>query len=104
LAFVLVSAGVWIMRRSDPAQPRPFRAPLSSPRFPLVPLLGALLCALLIVSLDRFTLQIALAWMGLGFVVYFLYGRSHSKLQQGIVVVPTEAAPAALLKADAGNS
>ncbi|MBJ6110329.1 amino acid permease [Hymenobacter sp. BT523] len=92
LAFVLVSIGVWLMRRSHPEQPRPFRAPLSSPGFPLVPALGAVLCTLLIVALDAFTLQVAVVWMLLGFGVYFLYGRKHSKLQQGIVVVPTELA------------
>ena len=41
LAFVLVSLGVWIMRRSDPDQPRPFRAPFSTPSLPLVPIMGA---------------------------------------------------------------
>jgi APA family basic amino acid/polyamine antiporter len=92
LAFVLVSVGVWLMRRTHPAQPRPFRAPLSSPGFPLVPALGALLCTALIVALDAFTLQVAIGWMLLGFGVYFLYGRKNSKLQQGIVVVPSEAA------------
>jgi len=90
LAFVLVSGGVWLMRRSHPEQPRPFRAPLSSARFPLVPFLGALICTLLIAALDAFTLQVAVVWMLLGFAVYFVYGRKNSKLQQGIVVVPTE--------------
>jgi APA family basic amino acid/polyamine antiporter len=90
LAFVLVSLGVWIMRKSDPDQFRPFRAPLSTPRFPLVPILGAVLCAVLIVSLDAFTLEVALGWMLLGFIVYFLYGRVNSQLQKGIVVVPRE--------------
>jgi len=90
LAFVLVSVGVWLMRRSHPEQPRPFRAPLSSARFPLVPFLGALICTLLIAALDAFTLQVAVVWMLLGFAVYFVYGRKNSKLQHGIVVVPTE--------------
>ncbi|UOQ69098.1 amino acid permease [Hymenobacter volaticus] len=90
LAFVLVSVGVWLMRRSHPNQPRPFRAPLSSPRFPLVPFLGALLCTLLIVALDAFTLKVATSWMLLGIAVYFLYSRKRSLLQHGIVVVPTE--------------
>lgn len=90
LAFVLVSAGVWIMRRSDPAQPRPFRAPLSSPAFPLVPILGMLVCLGMIIALDAFTLKVAVGWMLLGLVVYFLYGQRNSKLQQGIVVTPTE--------------
>jgi basic amino acid/polyamine antiporter, APA family len=90
LAFVLVSVGVWIMRRSDPDQPRPFRSPLSSPAFPLVPILGALICTLMIVALDANTLKLALGWMILGFVVYFIYGKRNSLLQRGVVVVPTE--------------
>ncbi|ALW86527.1 amino acid permease [Hymenobacter sedentarius] len=98
LAFVLVSLGVWIMRRSDPDQPRPFRSPLSSPSFPLVPIMGALICLLLIVALDAFTLKVALGWMLLGFVVYFLYGRRKSLLQKGIVVVPTEMEEAAFIE------
>ena len=90
LAFVLVSAGVWIMRRSDPDQPRPFRAPLSSPALPLVPILGMLVCLGMIVALDLFTLTVAIGWMAVGLVVYFLYGKVNSKLQKGIVVRPTE--------------
>ncbi|ALD21411.1 amino acid permease [Hymenobacter sp. DG25A] len=90
LAFVLVSAGIWIMRRSDPAQHRPFRAPLSSPSFPLVPVMGVLVCTSMILALDSFTLKVAFGWMILGFIVYFLYGKRNSKLQQGIVVMPTE--------------
>ena len=103
LAFVLVSAGIWIMRRSDPDQPRPFRAPLSSPALPLVPLLGAVICGGMIYALDRFTLQVAFAWMAIGFVVYFLYGRQNSKLQQGIVVIPTEMDEEAFIKPDPRN-
>ena len=75
-AFVVVSIGIWIMRRTNPDIPRPFRTPL----VPLVPILGAIVCSLMIVSLDNFTQQVALAWMLLGFVCYFSYGRSHSKL------------------------
>jgi APA family basic amino acid/polyamine antiporter len=90
LAFVLVSLGVWIMRRSNPDQPRPFRSPLSSPSFPLVPIMGAIVCTLLIIGLDTFTLQVAVGWMLLGFIVYFIYGRSNSMLQKGVVVVPDQ--------------
>jgi APA family basic amino acid/polyamine antiporter len=98
LAFVLVSIGIWIMRRSDPAQPRPFLAPLSTPSFPLVPFLGAAVCTLLIASLDKFTLLAAVGWMLVGFVVYFLYGKRNSMLQKGIVVVPTELDEEAFIK------
>lgn len=90
LAFVLVSIGVWIMRRTDPEQPRPFRSPLSTASFPLVPFLGAAICLAMILALDSMTLKLALGWMLIGFIVYFIYGRQNSKLQQGIVVVPQE--------------
>ncbi|GAB3334101.1 amino acid permease [Hymenobacter humi] len=103
LAFVLVSLGVWIMRRSDPDQPRPFRSPLSSPSFPLVPVMGALICLLLIVALDAFTLKVAMGWMLLGFIVYFLYGKRNSLLQKGVVVVPTEMEEAAFITPDKDN-
>jgi APA family basic amino acid/polyamine antiporter len=75
-AFVLVCIGVWMMRRSRPNQPRPFRAPL----VPLVPILGILICSGMIISLDRRTQMTALGWMLAGFVIYFGYSRSHSKL------------------------
>ncbi|MET4107141.1 amino acid permease [Hymenobacter sp. UYP22] len=104
LAFVLVSAGVWIMRKSDPAQPRPFRSPLSSPSFPLVPILGMVVCLGMIAALDSFTLQVALVWMLLGFIVYFIYGKRNSKLQQGIVVVPTEMEEQAFIEPDSKNA
>jgi APA family basic amino acid/polyamine antiporter len=103
LAFVLVSLGVWIMRKSDPAQPRPFRAPLSSPSFPLVPIMGALICLLLIGALDSFTLKVAFGWMFLGFIVYFLYGKRNSMLQKGIVVIPEEMEKEAFIKPDPHN-
>jgi APA family basic amino acid/polyamine antiporter len=75
-AFVLVSIGIWILRRSEPDRHRPFRTPL----VPLVPILGAIVCSVMIVSLDTYTQLTALGWMLIGFVMYFLYGRSHSKL------------------------
>ena len=75
-AFVLVSAGVWIMRRSDPDAKRPFRTPL----VPMVPLLGVLICSGLIISVDRTTQLTAGAWMLVGFVIYFLYSKANSKL------------------------
>ncbi|SFQ00922.1 amino acid permease [Hymenobacter arizonensis] len=103
LAFVLVSLGVWIMRRSDPDQPRPFRSPLSSPSFPFVPVMGALVCLLLIVALDSFTLKVAMGWMLLGFIVYFLYSKRNSLLQKGIVVVPKEMDEQAFIEPDKDN-
>ncbi|MBT2557889.1 amino acid permease [Hymenobacter sp. ISL-91] len=103
LAFVLVSLGVWIMRKSNPEQPRPFRAPLSSASFPLVPIMGAVVCSALIIGLDIATLEVAAIWMVLGFVVYFLYGKRNSMLQKGVVVVPTEIDEEAFIKPDKDN-
>ncbi len=81
-AFVLVSLGIWILRIKSPNTERPFRSPLSSPLFPLVPILGALICLGMIVALDAQTLQVAFGWMVVGLVVYFLYSKKHSKLRQ----------------------
>jgi basic amino acid/polyamine antiporter, APA family len=78
LAFVLVSLGTWIIRRSDPDTPRPFRTPL----VPFVPIMGALICTGMIVALDPTTLKTAFGWMALGLLVYFGYSQKHSKLQQ----------------------
>ncbi len=75
-AFVLVSIGVWMLRRAQPTLKRPFRTPM----VPLVPILGAIFCSVMIVSLDTYTQMTAIGWMLLGFVIYFLYSRSHSKL------------------------
>jgi APA family basic amino acid/polyamine antiporter len=76
LAFTLVCVGIVIMRKKDPDHPRPFRTPL----VPLVPILGALLCIAMIVSLDNRTIEVALAWMVIGLLIYFGYSKVHSKL------------------------
>lgn len=74
-AFVLVSAGVWIMRVKQPNVVRPFRTPL----VPVVSTLGVLVCTAMIISLDKTTQLTALGWMIIGLVIYFSYSRSHSK-------------------------
>jgi APA family basic amino acid/polyamine antiporter len=77
-AFVLVCVGVIIMRKLQPNTPRPFRTPL----VPLVPILGVLVCGLMIGNLEPRTQLTALGWMVLGLVIYFVYSRSHSKLNK----------------------
>jgi APA family basic amino acid/polyamine antiporter len=74
-AFVLVSAGVWIMRVRQPGVNRPFKVPL----VPLVSTLGIVVCGAMIVSLDSTTKLTALSWMIIGLVIYFSYSRFHSK-------------------------
>ena len=81
-AFVLVSLGVWILRIKSPNIERPFKSPLSSSRFPLVPILGAGICTAMIVAIDSRTLTVAAIWMVIGLVVYLVYSRHHSKLKQ----------------------
>jgi APA family basic amino acid/polyamine antiporter len=85
-AFVLVSAGVWMLRVREPNIKRPFKAPL----VPVVSTLGVLVCTGMIVALDAQTLKVAFGWMALGLVVYFLYSRHHSKLR-----IPGEILPKA---------
>lgn len=75
-AFVLVSAGVWLLRISDPELVRPFKTPL----VPLVPILGILVCMAMIVSLPGQTQLSAFLWMLFGFIVYFIYGVKNSRL------------------------
>jgi APA family basic amino acid/polyamine antiporter len=77
-AFVLVSLGILIMRKSNPDLPRPFKTPL----VPLVPILGVLVCTAMIIALDAFTLKAALVWMLLGLIIYFTYSRRNSHLHK----------------------
>lgn len=76
-AFVLVSLGVFIMRRKAPELQRPFRTPAVG----LVSVLGAVICLGMIVALDIHTLTAAFIWMLLGLIVYFTYSRKRSKLR-----------------------
>jgi APA family basic amino acid/polyamine antiporter len=78
LAFVLVCAGIWILRRNAPDAVRPFRTPL----VPLVPILGMAVCSLMIISLDRLTQLSALTWMLVGLDVYLLFGLRSSILKK----------------------
>src|SRR5829696_5206446 len=80
LAFVIVCAGVWILRVRSPEIPRAFKTPL----VPLVPLLGILSCFGLMAGLPLDTWLRLLVWLALGLVVYFVYGKSHSHLGRGV--------------------
>jgi basic amino acid/polyamine antiporter, APA family len=78
LAFVLVCAGVMILRKTRPDLERPFRTPL----VPLVPILGMLSCFGLMATLPGDTWLRLFVWLLIGFVIYFSYGRKHSVLQK----------------------
>jgi APA family basic amino acid/polyamine antiporter len=75
-AFILVCAGIMILRKSNPTLDRPFKTPL----VPIVPLLGILVCASMIISLPGETQISSLVWMLLGLGFYFSYSRKKSKL------------------------
>ncbi|HET9796426.1 MAG TPA: amino acid permease [Gemmatimonadaceae bacterium] len=79
LAFVIVCAGVWILRVRSPEIPRAFRTPL----VPLVPLLGILSCFGLMAGLPKDTWIRLIVWLVIGLAVYFAYGKSHSHLGRG---------------------
>jgi APA family basic amino acid/polyamine antiporter len=76
LAFVIVCAGVWILRVRSPEIPRSFKTPL----VPIVPLLGIISCFGLMAGLPKDTWYRLLIWLVIGFVLYFTYGQKHSLL------------------------
>ncbi|HQR39307.1 MAG TPA: amino acid permease [Blastocatellia bacterium] len=76
LAFVIVCAAVLIMRRTNPDAHRPFRVPFS----PLFPILGILICLLLMFSLPVENWYRLIVWLLVGFLIYFFYGKKHSHL------------------------
>jgi APA family basic amino acid/polyamine antiporter len=78
LAFVLVCAGVWILRTKRPDLERPFRTPL----VPFVPIMGILCCFGLMLTLPGDTWLRLAVWLIIGFVIYFGYSRRHSVLQR----------------------
>ena len=78
-AFVLVSLGVIVLRRTQPDLERAFR----TPAVPLVPILAVLSCVFLMLNLGTLTWWRFVVWMALGLVVYFFYGYRHSRLATG---------------------
>jgi APA family basic amino acid/polyamine antiporter len=75
-AFILVSVAVLVLRRTRPDLPRAFRTPMA----PLVAGLSVVMCLYLMLNLTGETWERFVIWMALGLVVYFLYGRRHSRL------------------------
>jgi APA family basic amino acid/polyamine antiporter len=78
-AFVLVSAGVIFLRRTDPDRPRPFRVP----GVPYTPIISILACFYLMIQLPTVTWIRFGIWLAVGLVFYFLYGYKNSVLRTG---------------------
>jgi APA family basic amino acid/polyamine antiporter len=76
-AFVIVSIGVIVLRRTHPDLPRHFRTPWS----PVVPALSALVSFVLMLSLPGETWERLFIWMGVGVVIYFAYSVRNSRLR-----------------------
>ena len=78
LAFIIVCAGVLVLRFRRPDLPRPFRAPFS----PVTPVLGILISLAMMLGLPRDTWLRLVIWLVIGLVIYFSYSIRHSKLDK----------------------
>jgi basic amino acid/polyamine antiporter, APA family len=78
-AFIVVAVGVIVLRRTRPDLPRAFRTPW----VPALPVLSVTASLWLMLNLPTETWLRFAIWMVIGFAVYFLYGRSHSRLSPG---------------------
>lgn len=77
-AFSLVCLGILIMRKKMPDAVRSFRVPL----VPFVPIAGIAVCFYLMYSLPSESWLRLLIWMAIGVLIYFVYGKSRSKLNK----------------------
>jgi APA family basic amino acid/polyamine antiporter len=75
-AFIVVALGIIVLRRTRPDLERAYRTPL----VPLVPILAVLASLWLMLNLPAETWVRFFVWMVFGLVVYFAYGRRHSRL------------------------
>jgi APA family basic amino acid/polyamine antiporter len=75
-AFVLVCISVIVLRKTEPNMQREFKTPF----VPLVPLLGVAACVLMMVGLGWTNWLRLFAWMALGVIIYFIYSKKNSNL------------------------
>jgi basic amino acid/polyamine antiporter, APA family len=80
LAFVIVCIAVMVLRRTNPAQPRPFRTPW----VPLVPILGIAFNGYMMYKLGWINWARLIGWLIIGLVIYFTYSRHHSRVQNAL--------------------
>jgi len=78
LAFVIVCLAVLVMRRTNPQANRPFRCPW----VPTIPILGIVMCLMLMFALPSENWWRLGIWMGIGMLIYFFYGRKHSVMRR----------------------
>jgi len=78
-AFILVCIGVIVLRKRRPDLVRSFKTPC----VPVVPVLGIVICLMMMYSLGVDNWLRLVLWLGVGLVIYFQYGVKHSKLRKG---------------------
>ncbi|WP_047757684.1 amino acid permease [Geobacillus sp. ZGt-1] len=77
-AFITVSIGVLVLRKTQPDLKRAFRVPF----VPVIPILAVLFCGYLVLQLPAMTWIGFVSWLLIGLVIYFIYGRKHSELNE----------------------
>jgi APA family basic amino acid/polyamine antiporter len=88
-AFIIVCAGVLVLRFTRKDLHRPFKVPL----FPVLPILGALLCGYLMLNLPATAWERFLIWLVIGLSIYFFYGRRKSRLREAPPASPSQSTP-----------
>ncbi len=78
LAFVIVCIAIMILRHTNPVQHRPFRTPW----VPFIPIMGILFNGYMMYKLGWVNWARLIVWLIIGLVIYFSYGRYHSRVQQ----------------------
>src|SRR5438874_1865199 len=79
-AFILVCIGVWILRRRRPDLQRAFKVPA----VPFVSTAGVIICGAMIYGLGWTNWLRLIVWLFIGLLIYFTYGRRHSKVQLAV--------------------
>jgi APA family basic amino acid/polyamine antiporter len=80
-AFIIVSAAVIVLRRSQPERPRSFRVPL----VPWLPLISIFSCLFLMMGLPLQTWVRFFVWLAIGLVIYYFYSRHRTKNAPGLI-------------------
>ncbi len=78
-AFTMVCVAVWVLRVKEPNLQRNFKVPA----LPVIAVLGIVINIYLIINLSKEAQMYSLSWLAIGFVIYFLYSKRNSKMQNG---------------------
>lgn len=92
LAFVIVCIAIMVLRVREPDKARPFRTPLAWP-IPVVPVLGVLFNGYMMIKLGWLNWARLVVWLVIGLVVYFSYGRKHSRVQKNYLAGTVQKTP-----------